>query len=189
MTAHAKRLALSIGAGVLTLGLTAGVFASTQNTSQEPPPFRGQGGGRGPGGRMGGPGGPGGPMGMLPMLGPQLQLTDAQQDQIKAIVTAHRDDWKALADRERTAREALNDAVTADTIDESLIRSRSADAGIVDSDMAVARAHAYNEVLQILTPDQKTKLKAMQAEMKNRMKNRQSARREHLKEQLERLGI
>jgi Spy/CpxP family protein refolding chaperone len=128
-------------------------------------------------------------MGMLPMLGSQLQLTDAQQDQIKAIVTAHKDDWKALADRERAAREALNDAVTADTVDESLIRSRSADTGIVESDMAVARAQAYSEVLQILTPDQKTKLKAMQAEMKNRMKNRQSARREHRQERLQRLGI
>ncbi|HEY1910039.1 MAG TPA: Spy/CpxP family protein refolding chaperone [Vicinamibacterales bacterium] len=173
MTAQAKRLVLSLGAGVLTLGLTAGVFASTQNTSQEPPPFRGQGG-RGPGGRMGGPGGAGGAMGMLPMLGPQLQLTDAQKDQVKAIVTAHTDDWKALADRERTARSALNDAVTADTVDESLIRSRSADVAIVESDTAVARAHAYGEVLQILTADQKTKLKAMEAEMKTRMKNRQS---------------
>ncbi len=188
MTAQAKRLVLSIGAGVLTLGLTAGVFASTQNTSQEPPPFRGQGG-RGPGGRMGGPGGPGGPMGMLPMLGPQLQLTDTQQDQIKAIVASHKDDWKALADRERAARGALNDAVTADTMDESVIRSRSADAGAVDADMAVARAHAYGEVLQILTADQKTKLKALQAEMKNRMKNRQSARREHVKALMERLGL
>jgi hypothetical protein len=44
----------------------------------------------------------------------------------------------------------------------------------VESDTAVARAHAYGEVLQILTADQKTKLKAMEAEMKTRMKNRQS---------------
>jgi Spy/CpxP family protein refolding chaperone len=138
---------------------------------------------------MGAPGGLGGPMGMLPMLGPQLQLTDAQQDQIKAIAAAHKDDWKALADRERAARSALNDAVTADTMDEALIRSRSADAGLVDADMAVARAHAYGEVLQILTADQKTKLKAMQAEMKTRMKNRQAARRDHVKALLERFGI
>jgi Spy/CpxP family protein refolding chaperone len=166
MISTVKRIVLTVGAGVIALGVTVGVYAAAQNTSQDPSAFRGPGGRGGPG-RMGGPGGPGGPMGMLPMLGPQLELTDAQRDQVKAIAAAHKDDWKALADRERTAHDALNAAVTADTFDETLIRSKSADAGVVDADMAVARARVYGEVLQILTPDQKTKLKAMQAEMKN----------------------
>ena len=167
MTSTVKRIVLTVGASVIALGVTVGVYASAQNTSQDPPAFRGGGGHGGPG-RMGGPGGP---MGMLPMLGPQLGLTDAQRDQIKTIAASHKDDWKALADRERTAHGALNDAVTADTFDETLVRSKSADASSVDADMAVARARAYGEVLQILTPDQKTKLKAMQALMKKpRMK-------------------
>jgi len=55
-------------------------------------------------------GGPGGPMGMLPMLRPQLGLSDAQKDQIRNIAGSHKDEWKALADRSRTAHEALNDA-------------------------------------------------------------------------------
>ena len=193
MTAIAKRLTLGIGAGLVAIGVTAGVYASPQNTNQDPRPFSGPGGGpRGPMGRGGpmGPGGPGGPMGMLPMLGPQIGLTDAQKDQIKTIADSHKDEWKALGDRARTAHDALNEAVTADTVDENLIRQRSADVAAVEADMAVGRAHAHAEVFQILTADQKTQIKTMQAQMKSRMRGRMEARRGHLVERLrERLGL
>lgn len=186
MTATVRRIAFGVGASLIALGVTAGVYATAQNTNQDPRPFSGRG--RGPGG-PGGPGrfgGPGGPMGMLPMLGPQLNLTDTQKNQIKNLATSHKDEWKALADRARTAHEALNDAVTADAVDESLIRQKSLDAASVDADMAVARAHAYAEVLQILTADQRAQLKTMEASMKNRMKPHQQGRREGL---LEHLGL
>ena len=174
MTTTIRRVALCVGAGLLALGVTAGVYAAAQNTSQAAAPFSGQGG---PGGR-GRFGGPGGPMGMLPMLGPQLNLTDAQKDQIKSVAASHKDEWQALATRAGTAQTALRAAVTADTVDDSLIRQKSADVAAVDADMAVARAHAYAEVLQILTADQKAQLKTMEASMKNRMKPRQQGRRE-----------
>lgn len=194
MTATVKHIAFGIGAGLLALGVSAGVYASAQNTNQDPPPFRSGGPGRGgpggwggPGGPgRGGPGGPGGPMGMLPMFGPQIGLTDAQRDQVKAIADAHKDEWKALADRERAAHEALDDVVIAEAVDEASIRQKSAEVGAVDADMAVARAHAHAEVFQILTSDQKAQVKKMQVEMKNRMKNRPQARRGRL---LERFGL
>ncbi len=168
MTAKVKRIALGVGASLLALGVSAGVYASAGYTNQDPPPFRG------------------GPMGMLPMFGPEIGLTDAQRDQIKAIAQAHNDEWKALGDRARTAHEALNDAITADTIDDGAIRQKSAEVAAIDADMAVARAHAHAEVFQILTPEQKTQVKKIQAEMKSRMKNRQAGRRGRL---LERFGL
>ncbi len=164
MTATVKRMAVTLGAGLIALGVSAGAYvhAQDQNTNPQAPPFRGRG--MGPGGPGRGPGGPGGPMGMLPMLGPQLGLTDAQKDQIKAIADTHKDEWKTLAGRERAARTALDAAITADTIDDGLIRQKSAEAAAVDADAAVARAHAHAEVLQILTADQKAQLKTMQAQ-------------------------
>jgi Spy/CpxP family protein refolding chaperone len=60
-------------------------------------------------------------MGMLPMLARELNITDAQKAQIKAIADSHRDEWKALGDRARTAHEGLQQAVTADAVDEGLI--------------------------------------------------------------------
>ena len=163
MTATVKHIALGVGASILALGVTAGVFvhAQDQNTNQPRRGFMGRG--MGPGGR-----GPGGPMGMLPMLGREIDLTDAQKDQIKTIADSHKEDWKNLAERARAAHGALNDAVTADTPDEALIRQRSAEVATVEADMAVARARTHAEVFQILTPEQKTKLKTMQTEMKNR---------------------
>lgn len=179
MTATVKRIAFGVGAGLIALGITAGVYATARNTHQDARPFSGRG--RGPGG-PGRFGGPGGPMGMLPMLGPQLNLTGAQKDQIKTLAASHKDEWKALADRARTAHEALNDAVTADAVDESLIRQKSADVAAVDADLAIARAHARTEVLQILTADQKAQLKTMQGEMKKRMRVHEQARRKGLQE-------
>lgn len=171
MTARITRAALTLGAGLIAVGLGAGAYvhAQDQNTSPQAPPFRGRGmGPGGPGRGPGGPGGPGGPMGMLPMLGPQLNLTETQRDQIRTIVESHKDEWKALADRGRAAHTALDDAIAADAIDEALIRQKSAEAAAVEADLAVARAHARAEVVQLLTADQKAQLKSMQSEMKKR---------------------
>ena len=120
----------------------------------------------------GGPIGPGGPMGMLPMFGRRLGLTDAQNDQVRNIAESHKGEWKTIVDRARTAHEALEDAVTAEATDEGLIRQRSAEVGAVEADMAVSRAHAFAEFVQILTADQKAQLKTMQAEMKKQQGSR-----------------
>jgi len=190
MTTPVNRIVLGAGAALLAVGVAAGAFvhAQDQNTNRPPRSFMGPGGpdwSGGPG-RPGGPGRMGGPMGMLPMLGRELNLTDTQRDQIKAIADSHKDEWKSLADRERAARTAVNDLVMADTIDEAAIRQKSAEVAAVDADAAVARAHAHAEVSQILTADQKAQLKTLQAEMKKRMQNRQQARHGRL---LERLGL
>lgn len=177
-----KRLALGVATGVLVLGVGAGVYATAQNTNQDPRPFS-----RGPGGpfdsaqgrRGGRMGGPGGPIGMLPMLARELNITDAQKAQIKTIADSHRDEWKALGDRARTAHEALQQAVTADTVDEGLIRQRSAEVGAVEADMAVARARTHAEVFQLLTPEQKTQAKTLQSTFAERMKQRGRGRGAH----------
>ena len=164
MTPTVKRIVFGAVAGLLALGLGAGAFVHAQDQTNPQPqrPFRGPGGP----GRFGGPGG--GPPGMLPMLGREINLTDAQRDQIKAIADSHKDEWKAIFDRERTAREALNAAIMADAVNDALVRQKSAEVAAVEADAAVARAHAYAEVAQILTTDQKTQLKQMQARGRGR---------------------
>jgi len=162
MTATVKRVTLGFGAGLIALTAVAGVFVQAQDQNQDPQAQAHGQRGRGPGGPDG-PGrfgGPGGPMGILPMLGRDLGLTDAQRDQVKAIAESHKADWRALADRARAAHMALNEAVTTAPIDEALIRQKSSEVAAVDADMAVARARAYAEVFQILTPEQKEKVKS-----------------------------
>jgi len=168
MPSTVKAITLGAVAGLFALGLASGVFAHAQDQTADRTqrPF---GGGPGGPGRFGGPGGP---MGMLPMLGREMNLTDAQRDQIKAIVDSHRDEWKAIFDREWTAREALNAAITGDAVNDALVRQKSAELAAVEADAAVARAHAFAEVTQVLTPDQKAQLKQLQARMRERGRGR-----------------
>jgi periplasmic protein CpxP/Spy len=171
MSSTVKRITLGAVASLLALGLGAGAFVHAQDQTSGQPRRPSRGGPGGPG-RFGGPGGPGGPMGMLPMLGRELNLSDAQRDQITAIADSHKDEWTAIFDRERTAREALTAAITADTVNDALVRQKSAEVAAVEADAAVARAHAHAEVLQILTAEQKAQLKTMRAQMQNRMERR-----------------
>lgn len=158
---------------VLIVGAAAGALA--QNTGGRPGPFMAQGGPPpgGPGGR--GPGGRGGPMGAPGPLGPivrQLNLSDAQQDQVRGIMQSHRDEMQALGERARTARQALQAALSSETFDEATVRARSADVAAVDADQAVLQARIYSETLQVLTPEQRAQAKKLQAEMKERRPER-----------------
>jgi protein CpxP len=96
---------------------------------------------------------------------------------VRQITESHRDEHRAIADRARKAHEALRDVTESPTFDESAVRARAADVATVEADMAVARARLYNEVYQILTPEQQAKLKTLQAEREQRQ-NRLQERRE-----------
>jgi Spy/CpxP family protein refolding chaperone len=164
MTQRLKRFATVVGATVLTIGLSGAAYVSAQNSSSGAPVGH-QGGGFGPGRGRGGPGGPGA------ILGPgfdRLDLTDAQKAKVKEILDSHQNDLHTLGTRSMTAHQALDAATTSDSFDEAGVRTRSAELAAIDADMAVMRARVYNEVYQILTPDQQKQLKQLRAEMQQR---------------------
>jgi periplasmic protein CpxP/Spy len=146
MTTTIRRFGLGLSAAVLALGMTAAVYAFTQNTAGGQAPFMGRG-----------------PMaGIFPPLqriATRLGLSDAQKDQIKGIVQSHRDEWTSLAGRAATARKALGDAIAADPVDDNAVRQASAGVAAVQADIAVARAHARAEIFQVLTPEQQAQAK------------------------------
>jgi protein CpxP len=102
----------------------------------------------------------------------RLGLTDAQREQLKTMAQSRRDEWRALADRMRTARQALREATSANPIDEAAIRQRSTEAAAVQADIAVARARAQAEMLQVLTPEQQTELETMRSRLRDRIASR-----------------
>jgi Spy/CpxP family protein refolding chaperone len=159
MSEHIRRFGLAVGAGLIALGVAAGVIAATQNTNAQEVPLRGDHTGPpigpGPFGRMG----PMGPMGLVGPIVERLGLSDAQKDSVKTIMQSHAAEFKALAERAGTARSGLEDAVMADAIDDAAIRQKSADVAAVDADMAVAAAHVRTEVFQVLTADQRDQAK------------------------------
>ena len=98
------------------------------------------------------------------MAASQLGLSDAQKGQIKAIAESHAEEWKGLADRERQGRQALRTAISAPQFDEVMVRQRSAELGAVEADIAVAQARARAEAIQVLTDDQRAKLKEIESQ-------------------------
>lgn len=158
------RTMLSAG---LALALAAGVTGASVAA-------QGDGPGRGEGQRMmrpGGPGGPGGPgmrgpgmrrQGLGLPLG-QLELSDAQREQLRAITGSHATSFLAIQERLRTARRALNDAVTGEAFDEATVRQRAADLAAIEADAVVLRAQVYQEAFAILTPEQQQKARDLRA--------------------------
>jgi protein CpxP len=103
----------------------------------------------------------------------QLELTDAQREQVRGIVSARSADFKAVADRLRVAREAQHTAVTRVPVDENEIRARVTEAGAIEAEMAVLRARLHEQVYQVLTPEQQQKAKTLQADRQKRRAERQ----------------
>jgi protein CpxP len=172
MTTTIQRFGLGLGAIVIALGLGAAVYASTQNTAVGPRPFSGR--------RLLGRLSPGAGFAPLRMLASRLGVTDAQKEQIKGVMQSHREEWQALGRRATAARAALNDAVTADTPDDSAIRLRSAEVAAVQADIAVARAHARAEIFQQLTPEQRAQARTLQSQVKDRLAKRRQRVQERL---------
>jgi Spy/CpxP family protein refolding chaperone len=159
MTNRIRQLALAAGSALMALGMVAGVFAATQNqnTSNPGAPFSH--------GRMGPPGGmfgmPFGPMGLAGPIADRIGLSDAQKAQLKAIASAHQDEFKALAARAGSARSALMQSILADPVSDAAVQQASAGVAAVESDMAVASAHVRAEMFQVLTDDQKASVKQL----------------------------
>ena len=86
-----KRWKMAVGA-ILGVALLAGTGAAVVTAREQGP------GGPGGMGRRGGPGGPGGPGGILPGLR-ALELTDAQRQQVKATMDAHKATFDAQRDK------------------------------------------------------------------------------------------
>lgn len=116
-------------------------------------------------------------MGTLgPRLAARLNLTDAQKEQLKNIRESHREELNALGALARAARRGVQAAVTAETLNEGLIRARAAELATIESDLAVAHARIHAEVFRILTPEQQTQAR----EAQSRMQQRQNQRRERM---------
>jgi protein CpxP len=177
-----KGILVLAGVAVLTAAVgfvtTVQLSARAEQAAGQEPAAQGERGGPGPMGRgMMGPGGhgfrggPGGPFGPGGLALRGLDLTDAQREQVKAILQSHRDEQKAIGDRMQAARKALHDAIAADTFDETTVRAKAVEIGTIEADAAVLQARIKSEIVAILTPEQVKKAKELRTEMENRMKD------------------
>lgn len=106
------------------------------------------------------------------MLGP-LNLTSDQAQQIRRIYADVREERQAAGFRLRTAQRALTEAIQAPTPDEALIEQRSKEVAEAQSNTIRLRSLTEARILQVLTQDQRVKLRQLraQAQMQRRNQN------------------
>ena len=133
---------------------------------------QGRGGSSGSRGEMHG-GRAGSPAGMLPLR--QLDLTDAQRQEVRAIFDQNQAILRATGEQLGRAKQALHEVVTGDWVNESEIRARAEALGLAEGDAAVVRADLYVQLWQILTSAQQVRAEEIKVEMKVSREDRRSA--------------
>ena len=121
-----------------------------------------------------GPHGPGGDL-FGPMLGNMtdiLDLTDAQQAQIKQIHENAKPSMKPLMDQEHQSHQALMQLITSGNFSEAAAKKILDQESQVHEQMALQHAQLAAQAYQVLTPDQKTKFAQVMARHQQRMQER-----------------
>jgi protein CpxP len=113
-----------------------------------------------------------GPQGHMVNMLLELNLTDAQKHDIAVILKEHRNSVSDVLVNMAAARKQLFELVSADAINEEAIRQAFRKAADYEEDLTVLRAKLMQEIKGVLTPEQKTTLHNMKAEMRSRMKDR-----------------
>ena len=129
--------------------------------------------GPGPGGRGRGPDGGGG-MG-LPLRA--LNLTDAQQAQVRTMTQQNRQQNRAAFERLRTAQDAQRKAVATIPMNEALIRSTTQELAEAQTEVAIQQARLQTEIFGLLTPEQQAEAKKLQTERATHQQQRQQRQR------------
>jgi protein CpxP len=126
-----------------------------------------------------GPGGPGVGGPMRGGFGPEfrgLDITEDQRLQLRKIREARQNEFKAAGEKLRAARNGMRQLLTADSINESAIRSKAAEVATAEAEMAILNARVRQESLQILTSEQQQKLKEFREQRGVQMKQRRGPR-------------
>jgi Spy/CpxP family protein refolding chaperone len=121
-------------------------------------------------GRQMGPGFPHGPRAakMFEHISHALDLTEAQQAQIRAVLKTHADEILALVRTGMDTRRSLHDAVLVQPTDEAAIRALAVQMGEAHGDGALLFARIRAEIWPILTPEQQEKFTAFHTKMGSR---------------------
>jgi protein CpxP len=97
----------------------------------------------------------------------ELSLTEQQKGQARALFTASHAQNKPLFKALLTSKQQLR-ALVSSGADEAAIRAQSAKVATAEADLAVKRAQSAHQFLLLLTTEQATKLKVIQAKREKR---------------------
>jgi protein CpxP len=154
--------------GVLLLAAVAGTAQQGGPPRHEgPPPF--------------GPGGPHGhgPGDLLGMLAHELNLTDAQQAQIKQIGQSFMENMKGLHEQMHKAGDDPFAVLKGQPFDEAAVRAAAQARAAVQVELEVAHARMLSQVYAVLTPEQKAQLAARLQQLEQEHRQHEGQHGEH----------
>lgn len=108
---------------------------------------------------------------MLGFYSDYLDLSSAQQDQIKAIWDKEKPSLKPLMQQMHQNRTAMNALQASGAFDEAKTRALATQNAQTMIEVEVQHARVKSEMMQVLTADQKTKLAQLEAKHEARMKD------------------
>lgn len=158
---------------VMALGIGAS-FAMAQSTGEKSGDKLGQRGGRHHFARGEGRGGRGG----FGRMFRNLDLTDEQKAKFKQIRQSHSETMKSLHQQIRTEMQALRQANQGATFDEAQVSQKLAQVAPLRAKLMAEEFKIHQEMLAVLTPEQKTKLEQSRAEFKAKRSEFKSKRGE-----------
>jgi Spy/CpxP family protein refolding chaperone len=104
---------------------------------------------------------------MLGMMGDYLDLTDAQRTQMKAILAKEKPTLQPLMQQLKQGHQQMSQLEDG-TFDEGKVRALATQQSQTLTELMVQKARIKSELMQVLTPDQKTKLAAFKAKQQAR---------------------
>ncbi len=110
---------------------------------------------------------------MLGHLFRQLDLTDAQKEQMKAIGQKSRESMKPIMEQMRANREALQN-LSDGTFDEAQVQAIAAQQGTLTAQLIVEKERTKAAMFNVLTAEQKAKAAELKAQHKQRMADRKA---------------
>jgi protein CpxP len=111
---------------------------------------------------------------MLQRMTEQLNLTEAQQAQIKTILQTQKSKIQPLRQQLRQNRLAQTSAVTG-TFDEAQVRSFAAKQAQIMTDLTVEKERTKSQIYSVLTPDQRQKAQALMQQHQQHHMHKHSA--------------
>lgn len=120
----------------------------------------------GPMGQGPNPHGPHDPGMMIRHMADQLELTEAQRDQVRAILEQNKAANQGNREAVRLAHEALAELLHAETFDEVAIRAVADDLAAAQTEMLLSHAWIVRDLRGVLTPEQLEEFQQMQGQRK-----------------------
>jgi Spy/CpxP family protein refolding chaperone len=96
-----------------------------------------------------------GPGKRIDRMAKKLDLTEAQQEQVKAILESEREKAEPLRQQLAETREKIRKAIEAEPFDEAAVRALAASQNETRVELVVSRARVRGQIFALLSPEQR----------------------------------